>query len=143
MRLGRPFVKIARLTKGLIAGRAMTKSRGIGRGGWRGGGRPKGSKNKVKVLAELLPRLEQQDWELPLYRLLRRVHDNTLDEKYRDLLAIQIMPFLHPRPRSDQTAKAPFQMSDAELDETMRAQLEHERQVKKGRGHLHLARGPK
>jgi hypothetical protein len=53
-----------------------TKSRGIGRGGPRpGGGRPKGAKNKKTILAEVLPRLAEQDQQLPLYRLLDRIAD--------------------------------------------------------------------
>jgi hypothetical protein len=33
-------------------------------------------------------------------------------------------------------------MTDAELDETMKAQLEHEKQVSRGKGHLHLVKRP-
>ena len=117
----------------------MTKSRGIGRGGARvGGGRPKGSKNRCKTLAELLPRLEEADQELPLYGLLRRIGDETLDPKYRDMLRIACLPFLHPRPRSDMTAKPAFMMSDQELEQVRAAEIEHEKQLRKGRGHLHL-----
>jgi hypothetical protein len=78
-----------------------------------------------------------------VYALLERTRDPNLDDRYRDVLRIAILPFLYPRPRSDLTAKAPFQMSRQELDETLKAQLEHDQQIKKGHGHLHLVRGPK
>jgi hypothetical protein len=116
----------------------MTKATGIGRGGRRAGGRPRGAKNKRTVLAQLLPKLAEEDAELPLYRLLRRIRDPEVDEKYRDMLAVATLPFLHPRVRSDMTAKPFFMMSQEEVDQVERAELEHEKQVARGRGHLHL-----
>jgi hypothetical protein len=117
----------------------MTKATGIGRGGRRAGGRPPGSKNKKTVLAELLPRLAADDQELPLYGLLRRIADPDLtDARYKDLLRIATLPYLHPRPRSDLTAKAPYQMTDAELHEVREAQLQHERQLARGQPPLRL-----
>ena len=59
------------------------------------------------MLAEVLPRLAEEDQQLPLYRLLDRISDESLDAKYSDLLCISVLPFMHPRPRSDLTAKAP------------------------------------
>jgi hypothetical protein len=119
-----------------------TKSRGIGRGGPRpGGGRPKGSRNKRTVLAELLPKLAEEDQQLPLYRLLDRIADKNLDDRYRDMLCIATLPFLHARPRSDLTAKAPFQMSDAELIQVREAEEEHQRQLKRGKPELQVIRG--
>jgi hypothetical protein len=116
----------------------MTKATGIGRGGRRAGGRPPGSKNKKTVLAELLPKLAEEDAELPLYRLLRRIRDPEVDERYRDVLAIATLPFLHPRMRSDLTAKPFHLMSPEELDQVERAEIEHEKQVARGRAHIRL-----
>jgi hypothetical protein len=87
----------------------MTKARGIGRGGVRrGAGRPPGARNKRTVLTEILPQLAAQDRQLPLYRLLDRIADESLDARYRDVLCIQVLPFLHSRLRSDLTAKPPL-----------------------------------
>jgi hypothetical protein len=108
----------------------------------RGAGRPPGARNKRTVLTEILPQLAAQDRQLPLYRLLDRIADESLDARYRDVLCIQVLPFLHSRLRSDLTAKPPYLMSDDELEKTYEAQLEHERQVKKGRGQLHRVGGP-
>jgi hypothetical protein len=120
----------------------MTKPTGIGRGGRRAGGRRPGVKNKKTVLAELLPKLEEADQELPLYGLLRRIADENLDPKYRDLLRIACLPFLHARLRSDMLVKPAYLMSDEELQQVRAAEMEHEKQLRKGRGHLHLIKGP-
>jgi hypothetical protein len=115
------------------------KPTGVGRGGRRSGsGRPKGSKSRLGVLMELLPKLEADDQPLPLYRLMNRIADETLDPKYRDMLCVQILPFLHPRLVPNLSAKPYFMMSDEELREVEAAELEHEKQLRKGRGHLHL-----
>jgi hypothetical protein len=118
----------------------MGKNRGIGRGGARpGAGRKKGSKVTAPALrAEIMGRLEETDQKLPLYELLDRVRDDTLDPKYRDLLRIQILPYLHPRLRSDLTAKPFYLMSDQEIEKVEQAQIEHEKQVARGRGHIRL-----
>jgi hypothetical protein len=76
----------------------MPGTRGHSGGRRPGAGRPRGSKNKLP-LAELLPKLEAADEELPLYGLLRRIGDPNLDDRYRDMLRIACLPFLHPRPR--------------------------------------------
>lgn len=90
----------------------MTKSRGIGRGGARpNAGRRRGGKNRHRFLAEILPKVEAEDLELPLYRLLRRQADPELDERYRDALAIATLPFMHPKPPSTLACKPPFLMS--------------------------------
>ena len=115
-----------------------TPSRGIGRGGPRGGGRPKGVKNKKTILAEVLPKLAEADQQLPLYRLLDRIADLDLDAKYRDLLCIATLPFLHAKPRSDLTAKPPHLMSTAELIAVRQAEEEHQRQLQRGRPALRL-----
>jgi hypothetical protein len=113
--------------------------KGFTNGGRRpGAGRKPGSKNRKTVLADLLPKLAEEDAELPLYRLLRRIRDPEIDERYRDVLAIATLPFLHPRMRSDMTAKPFFLMSPEELDQVEKAELEHEKQVAHSRGHLRL-----
>jgi|SRR6516162_1079569 hypothetical protein len=120
------------------------KPKGTGHGGKRpGAGRPPGAKNKRTVLAELLPKLTEPDRQLPLYRLLDRIADENLDPKYRDVLSIACLPYLHARVPATLTAKPPFLMTDEELQETRRAEVEHQRQVALGRGHLHLIPGPK
>jgi hypothetical protein len=109
------------------------------RGGKRpGAGRPKGRRDKRTVLAELLPKLAEADQELPLYGLLRRIADPNLDDRYRDLLRIHTLPYLHPRMHSSLTAKPFFLMSPEELAQVEQAQLEHERQTARSRGHIRL-----
>jgi hypothetical protein len=113
------------------------------RGGKRpGAGRPKGRRDKRTVLTELLPKLEEADQELPLYGLLRRIADPNLDDRYRDMLRIATLPFLHARLRSDMLVKPAYLMSDEELQQVRAAEVEHEKQLRKGRGHLHLVKGP-
>ena len=90
------------------------------------------------VLAEILPKLAEEDTELPLYRLLRRMKDPDVDERYRDVLAIATLPFLHPKMRSDMTAKPFFMMSPEELNQVEEAELEHEKQIARSRGHLRV-----
>jgi hypothetical protein len=115
------------------------KTKGFSNGGRRpGAGRKPGSKNRKTVLAEILPKLVAEDVELPLYRLLRRIRDPEVDERYRDVLAIATLPFLHPRMRSDMVAKPFFMMSPEEIDQVEAAQLEHEKQVARGRAHIRL-----
>jgi hypothetical protein len=115
------------------------KTKGFSNGGRRpGAGRPKGSRGKLTVLAEMLPKLAAEDAELPLYRLLRRIRDPDVDERYRDVLAIATLPFLHPRMRSDLTAKPFFMMSPEELNQVEQAELEHEKQVARSRTHIRL-----
>src|SRR4051794_24691247 len=109
------------------------------RGGRRAGaGRKLGSKDRLTRLAEILPRLAEPERQLPLYRLLDRIGDETLDPKYRDMLAIAVLPYLHARLPPVLTAKPAFMMSDHELAEVQHAQLEHERQVTISRGKVSL-----
>jgi hypothetical protein len=113
------------------------KTKGFTNGGRRqGAGRKPGSKNRKTVLADLLPKLAAEDTELPLYRLLRRIRDPEIDERYRDVLAIATLPFLHPRMRSDLTAKPFYLMSPEELDQVEQSELEHEKQVARDRAHI-------
>lgn len=121
----------------------MTKSTGKGRGGFRpGAGRRKSSKDsgprKGTVRAELLPKLAAADQQLPLYRLLGRIADPSLDAKYRDSLCVATLPYLHSRMPSVLIVKPPHLMTDEELEATRRAELEHLRQVELGRNHLHV-----
>jgi hypothetical protein len=111
----------------------------MARGGARpGAGRPRGSKTRRPALPEVLPKLAEQDQPLPLYRLLTRIADPTLDERYRDALCIAVLPFLHPKPRSDLVAKAPFQMTDAELQQVLQAEQAHQLQLRRGKPVLQL-----
>ena len=119
---------------GGIIGRMATPATGKGRGGYRpGAGRPKGSKDraprKVTVRAEVLPKLAAADRQLPLYRLLDRIADPTLDEKYRDTLCIAVLPYLHARMPTTMVVKPLHLMTDEELEATRRAEIEHLRQV--------------
>jgi hypothetical protein len=115
------------------------KTKGFSNGGRRpGAGRKPGSKNRKTVLAEILPKLAAEDVELPLYRLLRRIRDPEVDERYRDVLAIATLPFLHPRMRSDLTAKPFFLMSEEEINQVEAAEIEHEKQVTRGRARIRL-----
>jgi hypothetical protein len=113
-----------------------------GRGGRTpGAGRKRGVKvgpYKKTRLLELLPKLTQPDWQLPLYRLLDRMADESLDPKYRDVLAIACLPFLHPRMPTTLAVKPAYLMTDQELAEVARAQDEHERNVVAGRAQLRL-----
>jgi hypothetical protein len=52
------------------------------------------------------------------------------------------LPFLHSRLSPSLSAKPPYLMSDAELDETLKAREAHEKQVRRRAGHLNLIKGP-
>jgi hypothetical protein len=84
------------------------------RGGARpGAGRPKGRLSRRRIRPEEL-RLVRIS---PLERLLERIADEALDAKYRDMLCIAVLPFVHARPVATLTAKCSFEMTDAELDQ--------------------------
>jgi hypothetical protein len=52
--------------------------------------------------------------ELPLDRLIRRANDPRLDENYRDMLCVQILPYFHRRlPNLDLDFET---MTEAQLD---------------------------
>lgn len=120
----------------------MTQSRGIGRGGRRpGSGRKPGARNKATLLkTEILPRLAAHDQQLPLYRLLDRIADENLDPRYRDVLAISVLPFMHAKVSASMVVKPAYLMTDAELSEVARAEQEHQRQTALGRGRLHMVK---
>ena len=52
---------------------------------------------------------------MPIDRLLRRLNDIGLDEKYRDQLAIAAAPYVSPRLSTVSVAKRPASMSDEEI----------------------------
>jgi hypothetical protein len=87
---------LIRRAQKLSARHGMTKSTGIGRGGRRAGGRPKGSKNKRTVLAEVLPRLAAEDQQLPLYRLLDRIADPVETPNIATCFASRLCHFCTP-----------------------------------------------
>jgi hypothetical protein len=134
MRRRPPFDKLSN-ADGFKRGRVRVTTRG---GARPGAGRKPGSRNKRTVLAEVLPKLAAPDQQLPLYRLLDRIADETEDIRYRDALSIACLPYLHSRPVSNLTAKPPHLMSDEELKATLDAEIEHQRQLAKGRGHLQV-----
>ena len=44
--------------------------------------------------------------ETPLQRLLRRIADDKIDEKYRDQLCVWVLPYLHAKPQVGQVGRA-------------------------------------
>jgi hypothetical protein len=91
---------------------------GTGRGGRRNGaGRPKGALGKRSKAADLVARAKAEALEMPVDRLLRRVNDKQLDEKYRDQLAIAVAPYTAPRLSAVAITKRPAEMSDGEIAE--------------------------
>lgn len=108
---------------------------GSGRGGRRpGAGRPRGSGGK----AARARAVEAQGRELPLDRLLRRMCDPGLDEKYRDSLAIAACPFLHPKLSVVGQPLTPFEMTSEQLAVTT-ARAEAQLRERQGQPRLTLA----
>lgn len=106
-----------------------------------GSGRPKGIHTPHRIrrgtrlpATEIVPKLTAADRQLPLYRLLDRIGDPTLDEKYRDTLCVAVLPYLHSRMPATMVIKPLHLMSDEELQQMRQAELEHLRQVELGRG---------
>ena len=96
-------------------------------GARRGGGRPKGARDKKPRFAtsgrtrqrteDLVDRLVKAEaLELPLDRLLRRINDPTLSEEYKDKLASVAVNFTSPRLSAVALVKRPALMSDAEIE---------------------------
>jgi hypothetical protein len=75
------------------------------------------------LAAQVLPKLSAEGRQLPLYRLLDRIADPTLDEKYRDTLCVAILPYMHSRTPTTMIVKPPHLMSDAELQQMREAEL--------------------
>jgi hypothetical protein len=101
-----------------------------------------GRRDKRTVLMELLPALDESDRQLPLYRLLTRIADESEDIRYRDALSIACLPYLHSRLVSNMVVKPAYLMSDDELQQVRDAEIQHEKELRKGR-HLHLIKEPK
>jgi hypothetical protein len=117
------------------------KLKGTGKGGARpGAGRPRGRRDKRTVLMEILPALAESDRQLPLYRLLARIADEGEDIRYRDALSIACLPYLHSRLVSNMVVKPAYMTSDEELQEVRAAEIQHEKELRRGRGHLHLVK---
>jgi hypothetical protein len=95
----------------------VTKSNGVGRGGQRkGAGRPRGAKSRTPEERRLFhAHAKREGLEMPLDRLIRRVNDASLDERYRDQLAIAVAPYTAPRLSSVAITKRPAEMSDEEI----------------------------
>jgi len=108
---------------------------GSGRGGRRPGeGRPRGSGAK----AARARAVEAQGRELPLDRLLRRMCDPGLDEKYRDSLVIAACPFLHPKLSVVGQPLTPFEISEEQL-RVVTARAEAQLAERQGQPRLPLA----
>ena len=100
----------------------------VSHGGRRAGaGRKKGSRDRrPRTRTEdhvLRTRLEQmaaqaraEAHELPV---ARRLNDTTLDERYRDTLAIAVAPYCSPRLTALAVVKRPAQWSDQELQQVL------------------------
>ena len=102
-----------------------------------GAGRPKGASTPWS--ARCCRSSAAEDRQLPLYRLLDRIADPTLDEKYCDTLCVAILPQMHSRMPATMILKPLHLMSDAELQKLREVELEHRRQVALGRDHLRVA----
>ena len=98
---------------------------GSGKGGRRpGAGRPRDSIDKRKRAERR--RLVVPEQKLPLDLMLSIINDPSVSEARRDKFIIAAAPFLHPRLTSIATAKAPFEMTDVEIEQTLRRQQEYE-----------------
>jgi hypothetical protein len=57
--------------------------------------------------------------EMPVARLLRRLNDPTLNEQYRDQLAIAVAPYTAPRLSALALVKSPANWTDQELKQVL------------------------
>jgi hypothetical protein len=57
--------------------------------------------------------------ELPVARLIRRLNDTSLDERYRDQLAIAVALYCSPRLNALAIVKRPAQWTDQELQQVL------------------------
>jgi hypothetical protein len=83
------------------------------RGGWRGGGRPRGALGKRS--RELLEQAKAEGFEMPVARLLRRMNDPTVPEDRRDEIAAIVAPYTAPRLSAVSITKRPIEMTDDEI----------------------------
>jgi hypothetical protein len=58
--------------------------------------------------------------------MLSIINDPSVSDSRRDKFIIAAAPYLHPRLTSIAMAKAPFEMTEQEIEETLRRQAEHE-----------------
>ena len=98
---------------------------GSGKGGRRpGAGRPRGSIDKRKRAERR--RLAVPEQRLPLDLMLDIINDPSVPEARRDKFIIAAAPYLHPRLTTIAIAKAPFEMTDVEIEQTLHRQQEYE-----------------
>ena len=98
---------------------------GSGKGGRRpGAGRPRGSIDKRKRAERRW--LVAPEQKLPLDLMLAIINDPNVSEARRDKFIIAAAPYLHPRLTSVAVAKAPFEMTNEEIEQTLRRQQEYE-----------------
>ena len=98
---------------------------GAGKGGRRpGAGRPRGSIDKRKRAERR--RLAVPEQRLPLDLMLDIINDPSVPEARRDKFIIAAAPYLHPRLTTIAIAKAPFEMTDVEIEQTLHRQQEYE-----------------
>ena len=69
---------------------------------------------------------EASGQKLPLDIMLEIINDPSVSEARRDKFVIAAAPYLHPRLSSIGMAKAPFEMTKEEVEQTLRRQAEHE-----------------
>jgi hypothetical protein len=55
-------------------------------------------------------------------------------------MSIACLPYLHSRLVSNMVVKPAYMMSDEELQEVRAAEIQHEKELRRGRGHLHLVK---
>jgi hypothetical protein len=70
-------------------------------------------------LDEMAQMAKAEALELPVERLLRRLNDTSLDERYKDTLAIAVAPYCSPRLSALAVVKRPAQWSDQELQQVL------------------------
>jgi hypothetical protein len=67
----------------------------------------------------MLDRAKAEGIELPVARLLRRMSDPALDDKYKDTLAIAVAPYCSPRLNALAIVKRPSQWTDDEISRVL------------------------
>jgi hypothetical protein len=80
------------------------------------------SNGKNRRTLAVLEQAAAEDLELPLPRLLRRMNDPLLDERYRDALAAIAAPYCHAKQAIVTRLKRLTEMTDAELDQQIAPQ---------------------
>jgi hypothetical protein len=67
----------------------------------------------------MLDQAKRECLELPVEILLRRLNDTSLDERYRDTLAIAVAPYCSPRLNALAIVKRPAQWTDEEISRVL------------------------